>query len=256
MGNPWKPSPKARLRAAAGGGFPFDRHDWFVDRGGKQVHYIIDYWYNPAGVALADAPEPFDASAKFTRSIYVDVRPAVEGPGDALDRLRLLPGRLAAALRRPRFVAEGLNPKDAPKDDEAGAAAAAPQYSSDKHSDAPPAAKAGPARAAPGGDPVWDAVDGKCGPLLDKLKAAASEDDRRSASVALNYCMGRHLCPGEAAAFMAHLEGNARAGSAGAAGGDEEAAFDAMTKCVAAAVAGRARAAAGGAAPAQAPKMA
>lgn len=32
-------------------GFPFDRHDWFVDRAGKEVRYVIDYYYN----AEADA---------------------------------------------------------------------------------------------------------------------------------------------------------------------------------------------------------
>ena len=32
-GNPYKLSPKAQLRRALGLGTPFDRHDWFVDRG-------------------------------------------------------------------------------------------------------------------------------------------------------------------------------------------------------------------------------
>jgi hypothetical protein len=238
-GNPYKLSPKAQIKSKLGFGFPFDRHDWYVDRGGKLVHYVIDYYFNPAGPALAETPEPFDASAKFTRQIFVDVRPAVETPADFFDRVTAFPGRALAAFRRPRFAAEGLDPSKAPKEEEQ-----APQYSSEKHSDASKAAAAasssGAAPSAAGGID-WAAVDIKCGPLLDKLQKAGADDDRRSASIALNYCMGRQLCPNEAGAFMKVLEGNAKAGKEGEAGGDEERAFEAMTKCVAGVVAARPR---------------
>ena len=33
----------------------------------------------------------------------------------------------------------------------------------------------------------WDRIDAKCGPLLENLRKAGSDDDRRSASLALNY---------------------------------------------------------------------
>jgi len=33
---------------------PFDRHDWIVDRCGKEVRYVIDYYYNEA---VADQDE-------------------------------------------------------------------------------------------------------------------------------------------------------------------------------------------------------
>jgi hypothetical protein len=233
-GNPYKLSPKAQLKSATGYGFPFDRHDWFVDRGGKLVHYVIDYYFNPAGAALAETPEPFDASAKFTRQIYVDVRPAVESLTDAVDRLTAFPSRALAATRRPRFVAEGLDPSKAPKEEEAP-----PQYSSEKHSDAPKGAAAAAAGAAGGLD--WAAVDAKCGPLLAKLQKAGSEEERRSTSIAFNYCMGRQVCPAEAGSFMAVLEATTASGKEGEAGGDEEKAFEAMTKCVAGAVAARPR---------------
>jgi cytochrome c heme-lyase len=39
MGNPYKLSPKARIKSWLGYGFPFDRHDWFVDRGAEQVSW-------------------------------------------------------------------------------------------------------------------------------------------------------------------------------------------------------------------------
>ncbi len=39
-------SPLAWLRAALGGAMPFDRHDWIVDRCGKEVRYVIDFYFN------------------------------------------------------------------------------------------------------------------------------------------------------------------------------------------------------------------
>jgi len=251
-GNPYKLSPKAQLKARVlGAGFPFDRHDWFVDRAGEKRHYVIDYYYNPAGDALAppDAPgtPSFDAGARLTRQIYVDVRPAVTDLSALADRLRLFPERFAAALRRPRFVAEGIDPS-APAHREAAAAAAAegaaPVYSSAFHSEA---ARAAPAPPAPRpGEPDWAAIDAKCKPLLDALKAATNFDERRSRSVALTYGMGRILCPAEASSFIGELEAGEKAGRAGEAGGAEERAFEAMSRCVRTKAEGRG---AGGAAP-------
>ena len=94
MGNPYKLSPKARLKSWLGYGFPFDRHDWMVDRGDRLVHYIIDYYYNPGGPANPPPAFPGDPTAPvLTTSIYVDVRPAVEDVGSVLDRLVHFPRR-------------------------------------------------------------------------------------------------------------------------------------------------------------------
>lgn len=37
-------SPKARVMKTLFGMIPFDRHDWTVDRCGKEIRYIIDYY--------------------------------------------------------------------------------------------------------------------------------------------------------------------------------------------------------------------
>lgn len=224
QGNPWSPSPKAKLKSYLGFGWPFDRHDWYLDRGGKQVHYVIDYYFNPAGSAVSEA-EVAANRLKYTHMIHVDVRPAVDDVTSVLDRLKGFPRRAVEALGRPRYVAEGLDPKDAPKDE----VVQAQKHASDAYSATAPA----PAAAAP--PSKWDDVDIKCGPLLSKLAAAGDEDSRRSASVALNYCMGRILCPTQASTFMSILERNEAAGGSGAvgqAGGEEEQAFHAMTQCV------------------------
>lgn len=55
---------------------PFDRHDWIVDRCGKEVRYIIDYY--DGGVT--------DEQYRFA---LLDVRPAMDSFGNAYDRARV-----------------------------------------------------------------------------------------------------------------------------------------------------------------------
>jgi cytochrome c heme-lyase len=55
---------------------PFDRHDWVVDRCGREVRYVIDFY--------AGAPAP-GAQA----SMHLDVRPALDSFGAVVDRLRM-----------------------------------------------------------------------------------------------------------------------------------------------------------------------
>lgn len=58
-------SPRARIRQMMGYELPFDRHDWIVDRCGKDVRYVIDYY---DGGAL-------DKKYQFA---LLDVRPAMD----------------------------------------------------------------------------------------------------------------------------------------------------------------------------------
>lgn len=39
-------SPLARVSSWFGAQLPFDRHDWWVDRCGREVRYVIDFYYN------------------------------------------------------------------------------------------------------------------------------------------------------------------------------------------------------------------
>ena len=256
MGNPYQLSPKARIKSWLGFGFPFDRHDWFVDRGDRQVHYVIDYYYNPSGPAnapLGSAEAAAGAGPLLTTSIHVDVRPAVEDFSSAVDRLLRFPSRALAALKRPRFFAEGIDPSKVPPEELGKAACVSDEkkIAEDEARVEAAALKASAKAAAQGGGGgggAGDEVD-KCHPILEKLKRegpSMSDDERRSTQVALNYCMGRALCPGDAAAYMRALEASKASGGVGAAGGNEEEAFGAMTKCVIAATRARNVAAAGG----------
>ncbi|CAD6566916.1 MAG: Cytochrome c1 heme lyase [Tremellales sp. Tagirdzhanova-0007] len=46
---------------------PFDRHDWLIDRCGKQVRYVIDFYTGKA-----------DSQRTGNMAFYLDVRPAVD----------------------------------------------------------------------------------------------------------------------------------------------------------------------------------
>ncbi|GAW15928.1 hypothetical protein ANO14919_053500 [Xylariales sp. No.14919] len=58
-------SPKARFNTLLGYQAPFDRHDWVVDRCGKEIEYVIDFY---AGRSTSNG-----ADGKL--SFYLDVRP-------------------------------------------------------------------------------------------------------------------------------------------------------------------------------------
>mmetsp|Transcript_27213 Transcript_27213/g.65531 ORF Transcript_27213/g.65531 Transcript_27213/m.65531 type:complete len:207 (+) Transcript_27213:40-660(+) len=55
-------------------GRPFDRHDWYVDRCGKRVRYVIDYYDDPKAGNVMD--------------VTIDARPASDNLGGIWDRLR------------------------------------------------------------------------------------------------------------------------------------------------------------------------
>ncbi|KAG0295188.1 Cytochrome c1 heme lyase [Dissophora globulifera] len=69
-GKPKEITPKARIRSWMGYTLPFDRHDWVVDRCGKQVTYIIDFYSGQPDPRYPEAP-----------SFYLDVRPKLTADG-------------------------------------------------------------------------------------------------------------------------------------------------------------------------------
>jgi cytochrome c heme-lyase len=73
-GRPRDYSPKARFLNFLGFKLPFDRHDWVVDRCGRDVRYVIDF-YNAKS---ADPRAPV--------AMHLDARPALDSLGAAFDR--------------------------------------------------------------------------------------------------------------------------------------------------------------------------
>ncbi|CAE7404363.1 cchl [Symbiodinium sp. CCMP2456] len=62
LGRPGELTPKARLTSFFGRTLPFDRHDWHVDRCGKHVRYVVDFY---------DGQQ----SPTHAVSIHIDARP-------------------------------------------------------------------------------------------------------------------------------------------------------------------------------------
>eukprot|EP00039_Didymoeca_costata_P002882 m.63452 g.63452 ORF g.63452 m.63452 type:complete len:213 (-) comp11581_c0_seq1:42-680(-) len=60
-------SPKARFFNLLGVPLPFDRHDWTVDRCGKEVRYIIDYYEVGDGSTYNIDARPAGVSGIFDR---------------------------------------------------------------------------------------------------------------------------------------------------------------------------------------------
>jgi len=75
-GRPDELTPKARWRTWMGHAAPFDRHDWVVDRCGREVRYIVDFYAVDLG---PDMPP-------LTR---IDARPALDSLQSLYDRLRI-----------------------------------------------------------------------------------------------------------------------------------------------------------------------
>uniref|UniRef100_A0A8C5R0Q3 Holocytochrome c-type synthase n=1 Tax=Leptobrachium leishanense TaxID=445787 RepID=A0A8C5R0Q3_9ANUR len=69
-------SPRARIRSWMGYELPFDRHDWVINRCGKEVRYVIDYY------------DGGQVNENYQFSI-LDVRPAYDSMGAVWDRMKV-----------------------------------------------------------------------------------------------------------------------------------------------------------------------
>ncbi|XP_034244207.1 cytochrome c-type heme lyase [Thrips palmi] len=92
-------SPRARIRSWMGYELPFDRHDWIIDRCGKDVRYVIDYYDGGA----------VDPAYKFA---LLDVRPAMDSFENVWDRMKVtymrwkFASEIEAANRNPVSAAQ------------------------------------------------------------------------------------------------------------------------------------------------------
>lgn len=214
-GRPDENSPKARLKQLLGCPEPFDRHDWIVDRAGKEVRYIIDYYHDEEHVQDDGVPKLHDADT--VKSIKIDVRPALDSLDAMLDR----------AVRMPLAVVQNATPFQylpllLPK------AAANPSFITP----APDAVKPLPedlvSHRALQDETEMAAVLmkmlGQCASRREALKAASSEAEAQNAHVALTFCYAQLLTPNRADTFEKAI-----------AAGDEqraEASFEAMEASV------------------------
>jgi cytochrome c heme-lyase len=94
IGRPDEYSPKALfMHHVLGYALPFDRHDWYINRNGETVRYVVDFYAGKAATAspttsgtpnIMHSEVPVEPAASF----YIDVRPAAT-PSGLWDRLKM-----------------------------------------------------------------------------------------------------------------------------------------------------------------------
>lgn len=85
QGKPSEPTPKARVMELLGYAPPFDRHDWTINRCGKEVTYLIDFYRG--------------ASKDGTPSFHIDARPAITSLSTLIDRAMMPIYRAVGVVR-------------------------------------------------------------------------------------------------------------------------------------------------------------
>jgi cytochrome c heme-lyase len=177
LGKPDDLSPKARLKALFGHAEPFDRHDWIVDRGGKEVRYVIDYYHDEAGASADTTPkDKNDFSA--VKSIKLDVRPALDSFSSFFDRVIKMPyheilGKTAYKAL-PFFT------------DSATIQAEKQQIQRIKN--------------------TWEVIRKNCEIEKQKMIDCKSEQECMNASIALQACTAKVVCPQIAKDFEDSLQ--------------------------------------------------
>ena len=174
QGRPDDLSPKARAKMLCGHPAPFDRHDWVVDRGGREVRYVIDYYHDESGVGEDAQPKDLH-DTKSIRSIHVDVRPALDSVQAAIDRIFKMP-----ALQARGQTAYNPPPFFPPRT----------MIAAESH-------KVRVLKAQ------WEAIQRDCARHKDNLRNCKSEQECGTATVGLQKCTAGVVCPDLAQAFEA-----------------------------------------------------
>jgi len=163
-GRPQELSPLARLRVALGHAPPYDRHDWIVDRDGREVRYVIDYYHDEARVPLDRQPRSLQDVGAI-HSTILEVRPALDSLEAAVDRFVRMP------LRRLKGESSVLT--------------------------SPPLLPSPADRAAAGRRELAVQAEKECARYKAALDACTGEADCRRASLGLVQCMGGIVCPAQ-----------------------------------------------------------
>ena len=187
LGRPDELSPKAAAKFYLGlAPRPFDRHDWTVDRCGKEVRYIIDY-YDVAEKRSEDrVPGLHEQGA--VPSIFCDVRPAGDSLAELLDRARMLFSSMSAKGAVPPTSAENLGKNAAASESTSGSAAT--QQAKDSGVNTPPREHSDAQRAHM-----------VCADRIAALQACDGETQCAQAHIGLIHCLAKQVCVQEADAF-------------------------------------------------------
>lgn len=166
QGKPNDLSPKARLKLLFGHPAPFDRHDWIIDRGGKEVRYVIDYYHDESQVNADKTPKLTDINS--VKSIHVDVRPALDSIDSVYDRILRMPLHLVthpnSDYKPPSFFPSSqMKQAEISKVDDL--------------------------------NKKWADIQKNCESYKIKLSECASDEECGAAAIALQRCTASVVCP-------------------------------------------------------------
>jgi cytochrome c heme-lyase len=196
-GKPDELSPKAKLRQKLGMPIPFDRHDWIVDRGGVEVRYIIDYYHDESNVDN-DAKPKDKHDFHAVKSIFVDVRPALDSFDSALDRFVRMPLLSTFGETNYKPVPLFFDPK-------------IPEAEKRKKDDL---------RMRVG------KMNEGCIEFKHKIAAASNEQEFMAAIVAGQRCTAKYCCPNQLAELDSAVQAKPFVAQ------DADLAYERMTKCL------------------------
>lgn len=197
LGRPHDLSPKAVFKTWLGWPAPFDRHDWYVDRGGKEVRYVIDYYHDEAGAGKDKTPQSKN-DLTSVKSILLDVRPALDSMGAVVDRFVRMP--MERLLGTNHFEPLPLLPSKESRSAEDMFAQKIKR--------------------------TFQAVQQNCVREKDLLTACQNDSECTQASLALQHCTAKVICPQRAMDFSRALEATPHVQK------DTEFAYEAMLKCL------------------------
>lgn len=189
IGRPDEMTPKAKLRILLGQPAPFDRHDWTVDRGGKLVRYVIDYYFDEEAAAADSVPKN-KSDEGAVRSIRVDARPALDSPHAVIDQFIYMPVQslLGKTEYSPPPLFSNINLLAGVQS--AILPAPTPKLELNKEELM--------ARS-------WAAIQEQCESAREKLAQCSGAEDegacRGAKSIALQRCTAKVVCPDLAKAF-------------------------------------------------------
>ncbi len=176
LGRPDQHSPKAQIKMLFGHPAPFDRHDWIVDRGGKEVRYVIDYYHNELTVAQDTKPKDLK-DLNSIKSIKLDVRPALDSIEAIIDRLARMPFQQLLGKTNyspPPFFFPTPN-------------------------------KIAIEKKRQTLNNQWEEIQKRCKIHKDRLQICQTEDSCRIASIDLQQCTANIVCPEIVEAFKTSL---------------------------------------------------
>jgi len=242
MGRPTDLSPKAMFKhRILGHPLPYDRHDWTVVRhDGTERRYVIDYYHDESRASEEEGSGlPAMEDTEAVKSLLVDVRPAFDGIGSAVERAAM-PLRRAAGTSS--FVPLPMMPDAALKEQVAESVEvwrgiqegnkSAPPLAREKireEAEPAPASRSSPTgeadartetqgRDGAGGPPKISRAEADalskelrrisetCGEAMMAQRGCDGEAECEQATVGLTMCLASILCPAQHAAVVEALD--------------------------------------------------